>query len=194
MQQFPTTSPEDDTPGHDEADLVHTAREDPAAFEMLYHRYRDRVYGYLRTRTTTDEDAADLTQHVFLRVLDALPQYQARRGPFAPWLFGIARNMAVDFHRRRRVTVALDLVPLALQIAAEDDVEAAALRHEAFVRLSILFRALDADRRELLILRFVAKLTVANIAALIGKREDATRKYLARTLHMLKEQYDDTAF
>ncbi len=48
--------------------IVDAARADPAAFAVLYRRYRDHVYAYLRGRTHTVDDAADLTQQVFLRV------------------------------------------------------------------------------------------------------------------------------
>ena len=179
--------------GDEEARLVQAACGDPAAFEALYQRYRARVYGYLRTRTTTDEDAADLLQHVFLRVLDALPHYQPQRGPFAAWLFVIARNMATDFHRRQGATVAWDLVPPGLRTPPGDTVEAQVLRREDNARLAVLIRALPPLKREMLALRFVGQLTVPEIAAVIGKREDATRKLLARTLQTLKERYDDPA-
>lgn len=180
-------------PRVDETNLVQAACGDPVAFEALYHRYRARVYGYLRSRTATDEDAADLLQHVFLRVLDALPHYQPQRGPFAAWVFTIARNMATDFHRRQRTTVAWDLVPPDMRTTLGDTVEARVLRREDDARLAALIRALPALKREILALRFVGQLTVPEIAAVIGKREDATRKLLARTLQALKERYDDPA-
>ena len=65
-----------------EAALVRAAQEDLTAFAPLYERYRDRIYAYLRTRTRSAEDAADLTQHVFLQALDALPRYRPQRVPF----------------------------------------------------------------------------------------------------------------
>ncbi|MDQ2830243.1 MAG: sigma-70 family RNA polymerase sigma factor [Chloroflexota bacterium] len=179
--------------GDEETRLVQAACGDPAAFEALYQRYHARVYGYLRTRTTTDEDAADLLQHVFLRVLDALPHYQPQRGPFAAWLFVIARNMATDFHRRQGATVAWDLVPPGLRTPPGDTVEAQVLRREDDARLAMFIRKLPPLKREMLALRFVGQLTVPEIAAVIGKREDATRKLLARTLQTLKERYDDAA-
>lgn len=175
----------------DDAALVRAAREDPTAFGQLYDRYADRVYAYLRARTESEEDAADLMQHVFVQALDALPRYRGQGAAFAAWLFRIARNAATDFYRRRRRAVTWDLVPEAMQPIAEQDLEANILRREALGRLRELVAALDADTRELLVLRFTAGLTVADIAAVVGKSESATQKKLFRIIQSLKERYHD---
>ena len=181
-----------ETSAQDETALVRAAQADPTAFIALYHRYLDRIYAYLRARVASDEDAADLTQQVFLQALDALPRYRGRRGDsFAAWLFRIARNAAIDFHRRRRVTVAWDLLPEALQPIVTRDLDAHILRREAVARLRALFAALDAETRELLVLRFTGGLSIAEIAAVVGKSEAATQKKLFRTIQALKERYHD---
>jgi RNA polymerase sigma-70 factor (ECF subfamily) len=174
-----------------DAGLVAEAQADPRAFAALYDRYRDRIYWYLLTRTNSAEDADDLLQQVFLKALDALGQYRPARGPFAAWLFGIARHTTATFHARRRPTVAWDLVPEVLLPVDEHDLEAQLVRREDLGRLRRYFGRLDAQKRELLILRFVTGLTIAEIAAVIGKSEAATKKQLARTLRALKEHYDD---
>ena len=97
----------DGGPLSDEVALVRAAREEPSAFGTLYDRYLGRIYAYLRARSSNDEEAADLTQQVFLQALDALPRYREGRVPFAAWLFRIARNAAIDSHRRRRTSVRL---------------------------------------------------------------------------------------
>lgn len=181
-----------DGSGRDDMPLVEAARRDTAAFGALYERYRDRVYWYLLTRTRDPEDAADLLQQVFLRAFDAFPRYRPRKGPFAGWLFAIARNAAINFHHRQRATVAWDLVPEALRTPLVDDLEAGVLRREAVAQLRTAFATLDEDKRELLVLRFVAGLTAAEIAAVIGKGEAATKKSLSRTMQTLKERYHET--
>ena len=175
----------------DDAALIHAAQRHPAAFGPLYDRYVDRIYAYLWARTSSAEDAADLTQQVFVQALDALPRYRAGRGPVAAWLFRIARNAATDWRRRQRPTVAWDLVPAALHPRASDEVEARVLRQEELIRLRALLTALDADTREALILRFAAGLSLAEIGGAIGKSEEATRKRITRALQALKEQYHD---
>jgi len=157
---------------------------------VLYHRYRQRIYAYLRARTSDAEETADLTQHVFLQALDALPRYRSRQVPFAAWLFRIARNAATDFHRRRRTTVAWDPLPEALQPSDEHDLDAGVLRREDMARLHALVHALDRDTRELLALRFVGRLTIAEIAV-VGKSEAATQKKLFRTIQTLQERYHE---
>jgi len=168
---------------------VRAAQRDPVAFDALYERYIDRVYAYLRARSATPEDAADLTQQVFTHALAALPRYRA--GSFAAWLFRIARNAAVDAHRRRRATVSWDLVPEALHPVAEDDAEARLLAREARLRVRRLVAGLPPDKREQLALRYAARLSTAEIAAVLGKSEAATRQQLSRVLRALQEQYHD---
>jgi len=174
----------------DEAAIVRAAQDDPTAFGVLYHRYLGHVYAYVHARTSTADDAADLTQQIFLQALDALPRYR-ERGTFAAWLFRIAHNMVSNFHTRRRGTVPWDLLPEALHPHAACDVEDITLRRETVTKLHALLSALDPQKREILALRFAAQLPVADIAAVIGKSKAATEKQLARTLHLLQEQYDD---
>lgn len=173
----------------DETHLVQAARHDPAAFDILYQRYLIRVYRYLRLRTNTEEDAADLTQQVFLQVLDALPGYEERGLPFAAWLFRIARNAATDAYRRYRITVTWDFLPEAAHPTAGQDPETVTVQRESLSQLRQLLATLSQDKRELLALRFAAGLTSPEIAAIVGKSEAAVKKQLARTLGALKEQY-----
>lgn len=175
----------------DEAALVAAAQADPSAFDALYRRYLARVYRYLRAHVGSDDEAADLTQHVFLKALDALPRYRPRGSPFAAWLFQIARRVATDAYRRRRPTVAWDALPEALHPLAEQEPEATILRLEALARLETLLARLDARKRELLALRFAAGLSAPEIAKVVGKRPDAVKKQLSRTIQMLKEQYHE---
>ncbi len=192
MGQSVTVLPETARPAPaDEAALVLGVRSNPVWFGALYERYRERIYAYLRSRTTTEEDAADLTQQVFVQALDALPRYRAQQVTFGAWLFRIARNVAGDFHRRRKATVPWDLVPEALQRAAPADLVNRMIEQESLARLRELFVALNVESRELLTLRFAGRLTAPEIATVIGASEAATRKRLTRLMQSLKERYDE---
>lgn len=183
----PSTSGQDDAAlPTDEQAMVEAARHDPAAFAALYQRYFARIYRYLRIRLRSEEDAADLTQQVFLKALDALPRYQSRSAPFAAWLFTIARRTLADRFRRRPVTLPLEA---AGDLLSDHEMEATLLQRESIEQLSALLGGLTPDARDLLALRFAAGLTTPDIAAILGKRPEAVRKSLSRLLQSLKEQY-----
>ena len=167
-----------------EAALVAAAQADPAAFGILYRRYLPQLYRYLRSRLLTDEEAADLAQQVFLKVLEALPTYQPRGAPFAAWLFRIARNALIDTQRRQRHAVPLQDIPEA-QLP-----EATASQHDELSHFDTLIEPLDASQREMLVLRFVVGLPTREIAAVVGKSDGAVRMQLSRSLRTLKELTD----
>ena len=176
----------------DEAALIEEARANPLAFDQLYQRYVARVYRYLRARSESDEDAADLTQQVFLQAFHALQGYEQRGLPFAAWLFQIARRIVTDSYRRHRATLSWDTLPTALEAARdEQEPESIALQQERLARLRVLLAKLDAGKRELLALRFAAGLSSPQIAAVLGKSPAAVKKQLTRIIASLKEQYHE---
>jgi RNA polymerase sigma-70 factor (ECF subfamily) len=173
--------------GPDDA-IVAAAQADPAAFGTIYDRYLPRVYRYLAAKAASPEDAADLTQAVFLKAFDGLARYRPGPTPFASWLFRIARNTSVDSHRRTRPSVSWEFVP---EIAPNgfDSPEDAALKLEGIRELRLALATLDRTKVDLLALRYAGGLTVAEIAPLVGKRPEAVKKQLQRILHDLKELY-----
>ncbi len=132
-----------DLPRGDDEALVEAARRDPEAFGVLYQRYLPQIYRYLRARTGNSDDAADLTQQVFLKALAALPGYRLCGRPFLAWLLRIARNAVADFYRRQRPTVAFDLVEEATWGAGEESPESVVLSRAELARLQQLYLRLD---------------------------------------------------
>jgi RNA polymerase sigma-70 factor (ECF subfamily) len=124
--------------------------------------------------------------------MERLHQYRPRKGPFAAWLFAIARHAATDFHRRHHTTVDWECLPAALHPIDTQDVEGDAMTREALARLDQLLSALPAEKREILALRFAGGLTIAEIAAVTGRSAEATRKQLTRTLQTLEGNYHDS--
>jgi RNA polymerase sigma-70 factor (ECF subfamily) len=90
-----------DTP--DEALATRVARGDSAALEVLYDRYASRVLGISMKIIGDQALAEDILQETFWRVWQSAPTYQSQLGPFAGWLFRIARNLSIDAYRRRNV-------------------------------------------------------------------------------------------
>jgi len=172
----------------EEAGWIAAAQVDPVAFEPLYMRYRERVYRYVRTRLGSDEDAADLTQQVFLQAMAALPRYRPQGVPFAVWLFRIARHAAINRATRDvGPELSWDQLPEPLHPLAGEGPEELAVRSEALGHLRALLGELEPAQRELLALRFASGLTAHQIAALVGKKPEAVRKQIYRLLQSFKE-------
>ena len=176
----------------DEADVLAAAGGDQVAFTRLYSFYMPPVYRYVRTRVATAEDAADLTQQVFLSVYRKLPEYRPGPSGFAAWLFRIARNAAIDASRRNRQAVSWDAVPESLVPAAlEAGPESSAVSAEAVVRVRSVISALSQHKQELLALHFAAGLSSRQVAAVTGKNEPAVKKQIWRLIQQLREELQD---
>ena len=174
-----------------EARWIEAAQVNSADFEPLYLRYRERVYRYVRTRLASDEDAADLTQQIFLQAMIALPKYRQRGVPFAVWLFRIARYAAINLSSRQPERVSWDALPETVLFigTVEPGPEEFVMRQEALGYLRELLSSLNAEKRELLALRFAAGLNSIQIAALVGKKPEAVKKQINRLLQSFREHY-----
>jgi RNA polymerase sigma-70 factor, ECF subfamily len=170
--------------------VVAAAVHDEAAFAELYRRYHPRIFAYLLTYAGNRDEAADLTQHVFLRALEALPSYQPRGIPFGAWLFRIARNAATDAYRYRRRVMPWDHLPERPAPLTETP-ESLAVRADDLNQMRVLLARLPAHKQELLALSFTSGLPAREIAALIGKSESAVQRQLHRIVHHLQEQFHE---
>jgi RNA polymerase sigma-70 factor, ECF subfamily len=166
--------------------LALAARSDPAAFGLLYDRHRLAVYRYLRTRTASADDAAELTAVVFERAMAAIARYRPSGGGILAWLLRIARNAAIDASRRASsIPLVTDLADERLSVTPED----AALANERRALLLATVNRLPEIQREAIVLRYAARLTARQIGAVIGKSDQATQKLLSRALAAIREDY-----
>lgn len=175
----------------DESILIQAAQRDPTEFVALHRVYGDRVYQYMLACTGNSDDAADLTQQVFLQALGAIPGYRDRGLPFSAWLFRIARNVAVSAHRRVRADLSLDAMEERLQPRSLEDVEERAIHNEELARLRALIAGLCPEERELITLRFMSGLTIEEIASVVGGSRSTVHRRLSHILQTLKERYSE---
>lgn len=159
-----------------DAPLVEAVRRgDRDAFGRLYDLYGPMVHGILLARVPYDE-VGDLVQDVFLLAFKRIHTLR-EAGAFGGWLAMIARNRAVDFHRRRRETEEL---PETLSVRSSADPEVAeALR---------LIRSLPEAYRETLVLRLVEGMTGPEIAERTGLTPASVRVNLHRGMKLLREK------
>ena len=157
------------------------------AFEALYLRNQTAVFRYVRSRSVSDDEAAELTAVTFERAFRAFGRFRADGGGEAAWLLRIARNAAIDDARQRsrRRDRRLDDPDVSV---ADARVRAGATLEDD-VALRALVAALPGRQRDAVRLRYAAGLTAREIGVVMGVSEEAAQKQLERALQALKEAY-----
>jgi RNA polymerase sigma-70 factor, ECF subfamily len=159
-----------------EAVLVTAALEgDRDGFGRLYDLYAPLVHGILLARVPRAE-VADLVQDIFLHAYRKLNTLRDRAA-FGPWIAMIARNRAVDFHRRTRETVEIT-----------DDMGGSNTSDSRAAEILELIRSLPDAYRETLVLRLVEGMTGPEIAARTGLTPASVRVNLHRGMKLLRQK------
>lgn len=186
MARLPSSSAE-------EARLIARAIEgDANAFGELYSHNLEAIYRYIYYRVAIREDAEDLSEQVFLKAWEALPGYRVKEFPFSSWLYRIAHNLVVDYHRRSRPVVPIESVPSERLEVGEPNVLTRVIETEEVETLVKAITKLSDEQQQVIVLRFVEGLGHREIAAIIGKNEGACRMIQLRALAALNELLDQT--
>jgi len=167
-------------------------RRDPDLLDRLIEQYQFRLFRYLVHLTGNQERAEDFFQETWLRVLERGHQYDGR-WKFEAWLFAIARNLVLDWHRRKKPQSIESLA------GADDDAPAFDVQDEKSespleqvlsaetregVQLSL--QKVPAIYREVLVLRFQEEMQLDEIATVTGAPISTVKSRLYRGLEALK--------
>lgn len=165
-------------------DLIDLARAgDRAAMRVVYDTLGPRVVGYARGHGIDDPD--EIANETLYRVLDGLGGFRGTATALRSWAFTIAHNLIVDAHRRRaRRPVLADKAEL-VSMAADVDVESAVADRAGVERLLAAIDALPDAQRDVLLLRHVADLSLAETADVMGKRVNAVKQLQHRATKAL---------
>jgi RNA polymerase sigma factor (sigma-70 family) len=165
-----------------------TAETPQDRLERLYQACRDDVFAYVASLLDDVAAAEDVTALAFERAFRRRLLFNPRRGSERAWLFGIARNAALDELRRRRRSTALVSEP-ATEAWGEDSLEDVVRR--ATVRDALA--GLNSRERELIALKFHAGLSNPDIARVLGLSESNAGTLLHRTITKLRKACDAQA-
>lgn len=158
-------------------------------FALLYQRGYPSVLGFLRVLVGNPEVAEDLTAQTFEKALRHFADLQALESADA-WLFRIARNCAADYFRRAKPTVSLERL-LPVDHPQEDWLEEGAIAREEQRDLLTHLRDLPEREREIIGLKFVARLRNREIARVFQIPEGTVSSTLYRALGRLRAALDE---
>lgn len=157
-------------------------------FDELYMRYFDRVYAYVRVTLHDPHEAEDVTQDVFVRVLEALPSYERRSVPFRAWLFRIVRNSAINRIRQRQRLCVESPETVAERGAVSMMPPPDSLRWISDRDLLALIEELPLSQRQVIVLRYMMEFRSTEISQIIDRSPDAVRQLHQRAMHFLRRR------
>jgi RNA polymerase sigma-70 factor (ECF subfamily) len=172
----------------EELQLIRRAATQPDAFGELYEQHVRKIYNYIYYRTGNHYDAEDLTARVFQRALKHVANYQDQGVPFSAWLYRIAHNLVANWHRDRS---RKPVVPLEDHMFIRGSIvhpEMEAIVQEERRMLLEAVQRLPPERQQLLILKFVERLSNAEIGAIMERTEGAIKSLYHRTLNALRDE------
>lgn len=166
--------------------LARAKKGEIAAFESLMTAYENRIYSLALRSTGSEQDAADITQEVFLRAWKNLDSFRGDSS-LSTWLYRVTSNLCVDFARKK----AAEGMPTSIddeESPAADFVdpsrmgqpEAAAENSELREELQFALAQLSEEHRRVVLLRDVAGMTYTDIARTLGLEEGTVKSRLAR--------------
>ena len=139
------------------------------------------MYSYVRARMSNDADAEDVVSEAFLKAARSFASFDPRRAKFSTWVVTIARNCMISHFRKERPTVVLEDVP-ASAIAVEGEQASIEDRDFALQLLS----ALEADEREIVLLKYREGLRNVDIARHLSMNPSTVSTVLARALEKMR--------
>lgn len=173
--------------------LARAKKGEIAAFESLMTAYENRIYSLALRSTGSEQDAADITQEVFLRVWKNLDSFHGDSS-LSTWLYRVTSNLCVDFARKKAAegmptsiddeeSPAADLADSSRMAQPEAAAENSELREE----LQFALAQLSEEHRRVVLLRDVAGMTYTDIARTLGLEEGTVKSRLARARASLRK-------
>ncbi len=162
-----------------------------AAADTLIREYYDEIYRYVYKQTSDKHIAMDLTQNIFIAMLQSIANYNGKQAGFRTWLYRIATNKTIDYLRgrtaeRKRVLDIEDIdIPDEAEFTHQIEIK------DLLSRLQDYVNSLEMDLQQIFRLKFFGEYTFVQIAALLSLPESTVKTKYYRLLKILREEFQD---
>ena len=155
-------------------------------FSRLVDMYAKRCYGYFYRLTGNEDVSSDLLSELFVKLVEKIGSYKG--GRFESWLFKIASNIFYDYLRdRQRREKLLEAEKEKLRLERQKSRQVSSESTENTDKLQLQLGKLDADTREVIMLRFYSQASFREIAKIRSEPIGTTLSKLHRGLKKLRE-------
>ncbi len=166
---------------------------DKESLSILLERYQAMVYNYIRKNSKTNEDAEDLYQDIYIKIIRNLKNFKFN-SQYKTWMFSIIRNKMIDNYRKKKLKLhSIDKSfknnegNLHDLISSEEDTPASsAVKLSEKEKLTIALNNLDPKLKEISVLRIYSSLKFKEIAEVLHMNENSVKTSFRRALKILK--------
>lgn len=148
---------------------------DMCSFNLLINRYEEVIFKFVYGMIKNNESAKDVTQEVFITVYNKLYTFKGQ-SKFSNWLFQIARNKSLDYLRKNKRTIELNIDDAFDAVSRELLPDQCVELKETMVEIKNFIKALDEIDRQILLLRGTKENMKFSDIAEILKIKDSTVK------------------
>ncbi len=176
------------------SDVVEKAKSgDRASIGQLVELFHEDIYRMVYYRTSSQMDAEDLTQEIFMQMTKSMPRLKDT-DRFRAWLFRIALNRVRDFHRKKRwgffgTTTEIDDVDKEIA-DNHNNPENLMMQKDFWKQFNQFTKGLSRWEREVFILRFVDHLGIREISEILKKSNSTVKTHLYRALKKIRQSHE----
>ena len=152
---------------------------------FIYTQYRDKVFGFVRSKIVNQTEAEDIVQTVFLKVYSNLDKYDETKASLSTWIYTITRNTVYDYLKEKRGHPVLELVDNTVDSAEEPD--DSLLNQEALEELACALQKLPQNQRDIIILIYYHGKPKTEVAKILDITYGQLRSLHDKALSRLKE-------
>ena len=151
----------------------------------IYAQYRDKVFGFVRSKIVNQTEAEDIVQTVFLKVYSNLDKYDETKASLSTWIYTITRNTVCDYLKEKRDHPVIELIENTVYSAEEPD--DSLLNQEALEELACALQKLPQNQRDIIILIYYHGKPKTEVAKILDITYGQLRYLHDKALSRLKE-------
>ena len=152
----------------------------------IYRDYHGKVFGYIRSKISSAQDAEDIAADVFLKIYEKLESFDESKSSLSTWVYTITRNTLTDYFRTRKV-----FAEIPESIEDETSVEDEICTAEMLEALADALETLDERERDIIILRFYSGKTLREISSQMGISYAYVKVLQNKALEKMKEVFEN---
>ena len=157
------------------------------AADELIRKYFDDIYVYVYRQTSDKHTAMNLTQNIFVAVLQSIASYNAKKASFRTWLYRIATNKIIDFFRSQATEKSMSSVLKVWTFLTKWSLHARSKLKALLSNVQTYVNSLEMNLQQIFRLKFYGEYTFGQIATLLGMPESTVKSKYYRLLKLLRE-------